>query len=171
MKLAGEMQMEQISMFSEDITFPTSYEDIDKLYEEYIFEGETDEDVFSSGDLTSYGVPYGKSYFFYGKKVFEFIPPSKRKSKLTIFRSDKSKLDLTSATSSKDLLAAFEELKGMKQEIFRNLNTESFGCCNDFIRCSDALQCLHEEDRFYNNCMYRKNLEAGRVFYGKNKNI
>ena len=163
--------MEQLSMFSEDTTFPSSYEDIDSIFKKYIFEDETDEDVFASRELTSYTVPYGKSYFFYGRKVFEFVPPGQRKSKLTIFRFDKSKLILTPTSSSQELMNAYEELKNMKHEIFQNLGTDSFGCCNDFIRCSDARKCLHADDRFYNNCMYRKNLEAGRIFYGKNATI
>lgn len=48
---------------------------------------------------------------------------------------------------------------------------EPFGCCNDFERCSDALECLHKLDPDYSGCYYRKNLEAGRIFYGKNKTI
>ena len=48
---------------------------------------------------------------------------------------------------------------------------ESFGCCNDFVRCSDARQCLKANDPDYRGCQYRKNLEAGRIFYGKNRNI
>jgi hypothetical protein len=35
--------------------------------------------------------------------------------------------------------------------------------------CSDNLKCLHVEKPEYDACQYRKNLEAGRVFYGKNK--
>ena len=46
-----------------------------------------------------------------------------------------------------------------------------FGCCNDFIRCSDELKCLKSENPDYRGCLYRKNLESGRIFYGKNKNI
>lgn len=49
--------------------------------------------------------------------------------------------------------------------------TFSFGCCNDFVICSDAGQCHKKDDPYYRGCLYRKNLEAGRVFYGKNKNI
>lgn len=48
---------------------------------------------------------------------------------------------------------------------------DAFGCCNDHVRCSDAGYCLHLKDRKYWGCYYRKNLEAGRIFYGKNKNI
>ena len=158
--------MDQMSMFSSNAIFPCSYEDIENIYREYIFEGETDKDVFTSKKLKK-----GSSYFFYGKRVFIFVPPSEGKPKLTIFRSDKTSYDLTSTSDPKEITAAYNELKKMKKEIFDNLNSEPFGCCNDFVRCSDALKCLHSDDRFYNNCYYRKNLEAGKVFYGKNKNI
>ena len=47
----------------------------------------------------------------------------------------------------------------------------AFGCCNDFIRCSDAMKCLKADDPDYRGCQYRRNLESGKVFYGKNKNI
>lgn len=45
-----------------------------------------------------------------------------------------------------------------------------FGCCSDFIRCSDMMVCLRKGNPDYNGCLYRKNLEAGRIFYGKNRN-
>jgi hypothetical protein len=41
-----------------------------------------------------------------------------------------------------------------------------FGCCSNFIQCSDAGTCLHLSDPEYTGCQYRLNLEAGRVFYG-----
>ena len=40
-----------------------------------------------------------------------------------------------------------------------------------FERCSDAGACLHPHEVFYNHCMYRDNLEAGRIFYGKNRTV
>lgn len=43
-----------------------------------------------------------------------------------------------------------------------------FGCCSSFEICSDNLGCLHSDDNEYIGCQYRKNLEAGKVFYGKN---
>ena len=58
-----------------------------------------------------------------------------------------------------------------KKEIFRALGDTSFACCSAFVRCSDARECLHQTDIYYNHCYYRENLEAGRIFYGKNKNI
>ena len=67
--------------------------------------------------------------------------------------------------------AFFHWIKLKKKELFRSLGDTSFACCSDFVRCSDARECLHQTDIFYNHCYYRENLEAGRIFYGKNKNI
>ena len=98
--------MEQISMFSEKIDFPSSYDDIEKIYQQYIYEGEKDDDVFTSGEIKQ-----GRSYFFYGKKVFEFNPASvgksNGKSKLTIFYSDKKKKTITSDSASEELLSVY----------------------------------------------------------------
>lgn len=47
----------------------------------------------------------------------------------------------------------------------------SFGCCSLFVECSDAKHCIHENKLYSKACEYRKNLEMGRIFYGKNKTI
>lgn len=47
----------------------------------------------------------------------------------------------------------------------------SFGCCSQFIQCSDAKKCLHENKLYSTACIYRRNLESGRIFYGENRNI
>ncbi len=47
----------------------------------------------------------------------------------------------------------------------------SFACCSRFIECSDAKECVHENKLYACACYYKKNLEAGRIFYGKNQNI
>ena len=51
------------------------------------------------------------------------------------------------------------------------MNFQSFGCCDKYIKCSDAKKCLHSDLLYSTACMYRKNLESGKIFYGKNKNI
>lgn len=48
---------------------------------------------------------------------------------------------------------------------------EHFGCCHRYIACSDALKCVHPEFLPSLACGYKRNLDVGRVFYGKNKNI
>lgn len=53
----------------------------------------------------------------------------------------------------------------------QNMSTGSadvIGCCGLYLKCSDAKQCLHPDSPVSENCLYRKNLEAGRIFYGKN---
>lgn len=160
--------MIQTSFFSDGPFFPSSYDDVLNLYQTYIFEGETDEDVFTWSDTKN-----GRSYFMYGKKVLEFIPGDAKKARLRVYFPDKdTKPDiLTSDAYPSTILNALCQLKEIKKKLFRNTITEEFACCNDFLKCSDAKQCLYPQDRFYNGCYYRKNLEAGRIFYGKNKNI
>lgn len=48
---------------------------------------------------------------------------------------------------------------------------KSFGCCSQFNRCSDEKRCVHQNKLYSTACMYRRNLEAGKIFFGKNRNI
>lgn len=48
---------------------------------------------------------------------------------------------------------------------------KSFGCCSQFMRCSDEKRCVHQNKLYSTACMYRRNLEAGKIFFGKNRNI
>ena len=45
----------------------------------------------------------------------------------------------------------------------------TFGCCGRYEQCSDAKRCIHPDALYSLTCSYRKNLEAGRIFYGKNR--
>ena len=47
----------------------------------------------------------------------------------------------------------------------------SFGCCSMFNECSDSKKCVHQNKLYSKACMYRGNLEQGRIFYGENKSI
>lgn len=160
--------MVQTSFLPDAPVFPLSFDDLQSLYQAYIFEGEKDEDTFTWSETKN-----GRSYFMYGKKVLEFVPGDVKKARLRILPPDKSMKQetLDANTSSDALIDALKELKEIKHKLFRNTITEEFACCNDFLKCSDAKQCLYPQDRFYNGCYYRKNLEAGHIFYGKNKNI
>lgn len=162
--------MEQLSMFSDEVRFPLTYDDVESLYRKYIFEGETDDDVFTYSEINR-----GRSYSFYGYKFIEFYPGSFKEARIGLLEFDaegkkKFKKRKPSEFSVDQIASYLDQLKDMKRKIFRSLIIEQFACCNDFIACSDAGHCLHEEDRFYNGCYYRNNLEAGKIFYGKNKN-
>lgn len=45
---------------------------------------------------------------------------------------------------------------------------DAFGCCSRYRSCSAAGKCLIPGLDYSAHCSYRKNLEAGRIFYGKN---
>mgnify|MGYP006916072407 CR=1 FL=1 len=168
-------------MFEKQISFPHSYDDLDLLYQEHLKDAWEEEDAFKSNDLLN----NGRSYSFYGQKVFEFYPGDGPKARFRLFGkdlralglgNDKTKDDALYTVSEKELndvlLESFIDLlTAAKKKIFRNTVTEEFGCCNDFMKCSDARECLYPRDRFYNGCQYRRNLEAGRIFYGKNRNV
>ena len=48
---------------------------------------------------------------------------------------------------------------------------DMFGCCSDFIKCSDAKKCVHPNKLYSKACWYRIKLEQGRILYGKNRNV
>lgn len=45
---------------------------------------------------------------------------------------------------------------------------DAFGCCSRYSACSDAKACLIPHLDYSKNCIYRKSLEQGHIFYGKN---
>lgn len=55
----------------------------------------------------------------------------------------------------------------------RNYSSKAtrFACCSHFVECSDAKSCVHPNKLYACACYYKANLDAGKIFYGKNKNI
>lgn len=47
-------------------------------------------------------------------------------------------------------------------------SADSFGCCSSYLACSNAGECVMADRDYAINCLYRKKLESGQVFYGKN---
>ena len=45
---------------------------------------------------------------------------------------------------------------------------DAFGCCSRYRQCSDAGACIIPNLDYSKSCLYRKSLEAGNIFYGKN---
>ena len=64
-----------------------------------------------------------------------------------------------------------EALAGVDQYVLDNYSPEPFGCCSKYMACSDAKKCLHDDKLRAKGCMYKANLDSGRIFYGKNRNI
>ncbi len=57
-------------------------------------------------------------------------------------------------------------------EIYVNENQKNdiFGCCHRYRECSNAKRCLEPDTIDFMNCEYKKNLDNGNIFYGKNAN-
>ncbi len=74
--------------------------------------------------------------------------------------------------------SVFDPLNGMKEQlraslfsyIYNMLKSNKFGCCSKYLECSNEKMCLHADLAYSMGCTYRHNLEAGRIFYGVNKN-
>lgn len=45
-----------------------------------------------------------------------------------------------------------------------------FGCCHLYQNCSETGTCLQKSRSYSGACQYRRNLDSGRVFYGKDTN-
>ncbi len=67
--------------------------------------------------------------------------------------------------------ASVDDVKLLLSQIFRlitkNIKPE-FDCCHLFRQCSDAKRCVNPHNNTSIFCGYRKKIESGTIFYGKN---
>lgn len=91
-------------------------------------------------------------------------------AKVKKIKSDNSMYQVSFPFNSSDMLEYIKQNVEFALETYTS-KASSFGCCSMFIECSDAKCCVHENRLYSKACAYRKNLEAGRIFYGKNKTI
>ena len=68
-----------------------------------------------------------------------------------------------------NLIGFFRQSVELKLKYYKSAFASSFGCCNLFEECSDAKRCIHPNRLYSTACAYRRNLEQGRIFYGKNR--
>lgn len=63
-----------------------------------------------------------------------------------------------------------DDVRALLNTIYASsFNYPSFGCCGKYNECSDAGHCLHADILYASAaCQYKRNLDAGRVFYGQN---
>lgn len=72
--------------------------------------------------------------------------------------------DLHPVDSYTDLLIA---LVGKSIERF----PKEWDCCSRYEACSDAKKCVQPDPSFALGCGYRRILNSGKIYYGKNRNI
>lgn len=59
-----------------------------------------------------------------------------------------------------------ETLAKVLDKVFLDsFNFPTFGCCSQYEKCSREKHCTHPDLLYATACMYRKNLEAGKIFY------
>lgn len=63
-----------------------------------------------------------------------------------------------------------DKIKKVYKEISSISDDEMFGCCSSYMICSDEKKCI-KDNKFSRNCYYKQNLENGKIFYGKNRNV
>ncbi len=63
-----------------------------------------------------------------------------------------------------------QQIKNVFMLCYSKAPYDTFGCCSSFIECSDAKQCVNPNIKLSRGCYYKKNLEKGMIFYGKNAN-
>lgn len=52
-----------------------------------------------------------------------------------------------------------------------NRYPKEWDCCSLYQQCSDAKSCVLEDKELALRCGYRKILNSGKIFYGKNRNV
>lgn len=70
-----------------------------------------------------------------------------------------------------DVIAKRKELSAAFMLAITEMGGERFGCCSRYLRCSDEKKCVNPNYIMSLGCAYKKNLEEGRIFYGKNKTV
>lgn len=71
--------------------------------------------------------------------------------------------------------SSIEDIKNMKEAFVSIIKSFpmpiAFDVCSRYMQCSDALQCVNPDHKHALGCSYKRKLENGIVFFGKNRNI
>lgn len=165
-----EKEDEPCNDYSDTLKSP---EKMEAIWDRFVREDSDDQDAFSCEPIKN-----GFSYFVYGRKAIE-VTLLKKSIKVRVVGTLEHLIHPTKEDILEDNFYTLEKecyevmlarLKSYKHLAFRSIVTEKFACCSDFMKCSDAKECLHPNDKLSNGCYYRTNLEKGLIFYGKNRN-
>lgn len=104
-------------------------------------------------------------YILIPEEFIDLLPPG---TEITRTKADAWMVRLP-MESCEDILRYVPALRAILEQLCRR--HRDFGCCGRYEACSDAKTCIHPDPKFALGCMYRQNLLAGKIFYGKNRNI
>ncbi len=77
------------------------------------------------------------------------------------------KYDVLIRLDSGELLPYIERLMRYRLLNYKS-KSPTYGCCHLYEECSNAKRCVSKDKMYATGCMYKRNLDAGRIFYGKN---
>ena len=108
----------------------------------------------------------------FGKKVSYIAIPTEQEAyfagaSFTRVSSGQSRISISAIS---DVETYAKPISYVFAEELAKIGAESFGCCHRYVECSDKMECTHPDVLRSRSCLYRKNLEAGRIFYGANRN-
>lgn len=49
--------------------------------------------------------------------------------------------------------------------------SDTFDCCSRYVECSDNRRCTQPDKGLARQCMYKRQLGEGRIYFGTNRNI
>ena len=81
-----------------------------------------------------------------------------------------ARYDVLVRMDSNELLPYLERMIRYRLALYKS-KEPPYGCCHLYEKCSDARKCVSKEKIYASVCAYKKNLDKGRIFYGKNRNI
>lgn len=97
----------------------------------------------------------------------KYLPLFETKYKISTVNSDQTHIRVHFDT--------LDNIKDIAESIVTIINSVSVPCtfdiCSRYMQCSDEMKCIHPDKQHAKECSYKKKLEKGIVFYGKNRNI
>lgn len=83
---------------------------------------------------------------------------------------DLVRYDVLVRLDSEALLPYLEKLMRYRLTQYKS-KEPTYGCCHLYEECSNAKRCVSKKKIYATVCAYKRNLDAGRIFYGRNRNI
>lgn len=95
---------------------------------------------------------------------------------ISLFADDfETKQVKSDASHFRFLFSSLDDIKRMKDNfiiILQSITTAStFDICSRYEQCSDERRCVHPDQVHALECSYRRKLQDGVIFYGKNRNV
>ena len=87
-------------------------------------------------------------------------------------RADRTEKDLFRLSFEDETdLYQYKECFECALRLVDNALPKDFDCCSRYNECSDCLHCIQPNKQLAIGCGYRRILNSGTIFYGKNRNI